>query len=59
MNILYIVMIPLFSLIIYKRINYIIMDIKVKNQSKLKVDLFFLVIVIIMVFILLYLISIK
>ena len=46
MNVLYLLMIPLFSLIVYKRINFIIIDFKEKNYQKVKIDIFFLVIII-------------
>ena len=55
MKILYILMIPLFSLIIYKRVNYIIVDIKKKHYSKLKADLFFFAIILIVMFFIIYL----
>ena len=48
-------MIPLFSLIIYKRVNYIIVDIKKENRSKLKADLFFFAIILIGMFFIIYL----
>jgi uncharacterized membrane protein SirB2 len=55
MKILYFIMIPLFSLIIYKRVNYIIVDIKKENRSKLKADLFFFAIILIVMFFIIYL----
>jgi len=46
MNVLYFLMIPLFSLVVYKRINFIIIDFKEKNYQKLSIDMFFFVIII-------------
>lgn len=58
MNLLYIVLIPLFSLVVHKRISFIVADIKNKNHSKLKADVFFLALIIVVIILLLYLIQI-
>lgn len=57
MNVLYILLIPLFSLVVYKRINYIIKDLKENHYSKLRVDVFFLILILIILSLIVWAIS--
>lgn len=41
MKMLFFVLIPLFALIVYKRIKFIVADVNNNNHSKLKADIFF------------------
>ena len=45
MKLLYILLVPLILFVLYKRISLIIADVKARNQSKLKVDIFFLILI--------------
>lgn len=57
MNVLYFLLIPLFSLIVYKRINYIIRDLREKKYSRLKVDIFLLALTILVIVLIVWVIS--
>jgi hypothetical protein len=43
MNLVYIVLVPLIAFVLYRRISFIAADIKTRNKSKLKADIFFLI----------------
>lgn len=45
-NMLYILLAPLVSFVLYKKINQIIIDIKLDNTSKIKANVFFLLLII-------------
>jgi hypothetical protein len=54
---MYIVLAPLSLLVLYKRAVQIINDLKVRNQSKLKADIFFLLLTILIIILLVWLIE--
>ena len=45
MKMLFFVLIPLFALIVYKRIKFIVADVNNNNHSKLKADIFFFILI--------------
>jgi hypothetical protein len=58
MNAIYILLIPLFLFAVYNRIKLIIADLKENNNSKLKADIFFLVLILLVMASLVWIISI-
>ena len=49
MKMLLLALIPLFALVVYKRIKFIVADIKNNNHSKLKADIFFFILLLIII----------
>ena len=49
MKMLFFVLIPLFALIVYKRIKFIVADVNNNNHSKLKADIFFFILLLIII----------
>jgi cell division protein FtsW (lipid II flippase) len=57
MSLMYIVLVPLSLLVLYKRAVQIINDLKDRNQSKLKADIFFLLLTLLIIILLVWLIE--
>ncbi|MBP1663984.1 MAG: hypothetical protein H6Q19_1124 [Bacteroidetes bacterium] len=49
MKMLFLVLIPLFALVVYKRIKFIVADVKDNNHSKLKADIFLFILQLILI----------